>query len=74
MLFNAPAQDSPRLAWMKRYGVKTFDRGYSGTDEMGDFERWTAGVGASNYVDGATEDEAIANWAKEHGLKLWNEE
>lgn len=66
--------DSPRLRWLKKHDIHTFDRGEGGSDELGDFERWSAGTGACNYVDGATEDEAIANWAKAHCLLLWNEE
>lgn len=72
-LFTITPCDSPRLKWMKKYEIQTFDRGVGGSDELVDFERWSAGCGESNYVDGATEDEAIANWAKAHGVPLWNE-
>ena len=42
-------------------------------------EPWTAHARDADILDeeyatGKTEDEAIVNWAKKYGVKLWNEE
>ena len=78
------AQDSPRLAWMKRHDIHT--------DKMHDYdeeeEPWSAWVGdlekaiadggdnpeAGGYSVAKTEDDALAILAKARGLRLWNEE
>ena len=79
-LVEVEPQDSPRLAWIKKYkiiiqnfpNVKTGDE-----DEFGnEMFQWVAisqlSAGASG--EGATENNAIANLAIKLGWKLWNEE
>ncbi len=71
------AADSPRLAWLKRHGLVYYFSDFTGeSPETGnDIRPWTpqevlfgkAGVGD-------TEDEACADYAQKHALKLWNEE
>lgn len=73
--------DSPRKKWMAKHDVTTIDHGESGTDELGDYERWTAHLGEIRPVvpnrfiaGGETEHEALVNLALKNGWKLWNEE
>ena len=82
LLFDVPPQDSPRLAWMKIYDIHTQDTGQEGEcPEMGhDFKRWGCWSGdmgdamaSDEFSEGDTEGEAIADWAKRHGVLLWNE-
>ena len=68
---------SPRLRWLERHAVKTYKSPYVLDDE----EPWSAWAGdfevamkKHTIVNGATEEEAITNWAKETGTRLWNEE
>lgn len=87
-LFPAAAitADSPRLAWMKRHGLKTWPtRGWVGDTtcpETGaDIRQWNAardghepGMIHAPVCSADTEDEALAELALKLGLKLWNEE
>jgi hypothetical protein len=67
-LFPDCKMDSPRLAWMKRYGIKVQEHGM----------KFLASDGSLNYVAemghvtayGETEDDALAAL----GIPLWNEE
>lgn len=83
---EAVAMDSPRLAWMKKYGVTTVCHDWTGTDLQGSCEppwqafakgaHWTDKTGAKRH-DGSlydTEDAAIAGLAIWCDIKLWNEE
>jgi hypothetical protein len=84
-LFSVPEQDSPRRAWLKRYGVKTAQTKFKTGDE-GEFGNdlfpwyaWIYGETYRNALDynqagGATEDDAISNLAKKKRWRLWNEE
>lgn len=66
--------DSPRLKWMKKYGVQVYDFKSPGeSPETGSHKRWAAGTGILNYCEGDTELEAISEWAKSHGIALWDE-
>lgn len=81
LLIDVPVQLSPRLAWMKFYGVRTF--AFEGAD--GGTE-WMAWCGAQNAFEvhsqpertafrafAGSEDEATARHASRRGLRLWNE-
>ena len=85
MLFDVPEQLSPRLAWMKRHHVKTqfFKQNKIGDkDEFGnDNWPWYAfdetseeNLFGRELCGGATEDDAIAEFARRNKLKMWNEE
>jgi hypothetical protein len=82
------SMDSPRLAWMKRHGLETefYPEAVGMTeDEFGnDVFPWvcrlakprlTSGTYCPKEIGGGeTEHDAIADFAKNAGLKLWNEE
>ena len=84
-LFSVPEQDSPRRAWLKRYGVKTVQTKFKSGDED-EFGHecfpWYAWIYGDTYPDahdynrsgGATEADAIANLAIKKRWKLWMEE
>lgn len=78
---------SPRLRWIERHGLKTkFDPDWSPGDEddLGreKFPWYVARTGANITADftnartfgGATEDDALAAWARANGHRMWNEE
>ena len=65
-LFEIPECKSPRLRWMERYNIQTTDDPITlGWMAFGKIE----GVGF-----GDTEEEAVLAYAKNAGIKLWNEE
>jgi len=67
-LFNVPEQLSPRLAWLKKYDVQV-------KQFPGHANEWSAWDGKQGFMGhGATEADAITAYAKERGIKLWNEE
>ena len=76
-LFEIPETKSPRLLWLARHRIHTFQ-----TQMLSDKEQpWSAWSGDFQealdddcYGVGATEDDAIVNWAKGMRVKLWNEE
>jgi hypothetical protein len=72
---------SPRLLWMERHGVKTSETMAGECPETG-FE-WLSWVAYSGELEiserdrvgiGETEDDAIADWARINGVRLWNED
>ncbi len=78
---------SPRLAWMKRHGLETEHLPNGGTEcpETGsEIPHWICRVvklnpNFSHYKQreigmGDTEDDACADYAKNAGVRLWNEE
>ncbi len=76
------ASDSPRLAWLKRHGLELFDGdpdlvGTESPETGEEYQAWYClPIGSyelRKYSCGDTADEACANYAKAHGLKLWNE-
>ena len=75
-LFDIPESLSPRLRWLIKHKIHTFK---SGNAEDFDGEPWSAWQAEnkndlpSDYETGATEDDAIAKWARQNGVKLWNE-
>lgn len=77
---DLPQQDSPRLAWMKRYGVKTTMTPEPVVGSVCDLTgeevvEWYAYIQEGEQAQGGhTEDEAIAAFAKAQGMRLWNEE
>jgi hypothetical protein len=78
LLFKVPEQLSPRLAWKRKFNISTQDHGYHPESE---FERWSAwsgdlhkAIGNGSLASGTTEDDAIAEWARRHNVRLWNEE
>lgn len=71
-LFYVPPCDSPRLRWMKKHGVivnhmpavpKTCNTFWHAASSQ-----------TTRDGTGPTEDDAIADWAKRNGVRLWNEE
>jgi hypothetical protein len=69
------AMDSPKLAWLKKHGIRSIEHDWTGTDFEGTHEpRWQAFIGDKNGMCADTEDEALAALCVEHGIKLWFEE
>jgi hypothetical protein len=88
-LFPIPETPSPRLAWMKKHSLSSrhYSKVEIGFEDEFSGERiypwivysvpFQAGgqfCGDSVAAGGDTEDEALTNWAKANGVKLWNEE
>lgn len=74
-LFPVALQDSPRLAWLKKHKIKT--RHYPGVDDepsgfVISFETQRE-VGESFHF-GITEDDALADWSRKNGVRMWHEE
>ncbi len=83
---EAVSQDSPKVAWMRKHGVKThYSPHCESDDDGGPWAAWER----SNYPNGdadgiprdpelcgygMTEDEAIRNMAAINRIPLWNEE
>jgi hypothetical protein len=81
--------DSPRLAWIKKYGVVTYHSLPNGDDHcwFAGFQEWwptltnpvdffckeTGCNGDQNLTEGETEDEAIIKLALYNEIPLWNE-
>lgn len=76
-LFETEEQLSPRLAWMRKHNISTYRVPHMEIEEE-PWCAWTGNFGEAIETDefktGQTEDEALLNFAKHHGLKLWNEE
>lgn len=77
---------SPRLQWMQRHGVMTYRIPSDGTwiagvakDAFGRvseaewFAAETGSWGETRIGVASTEDEALADLALKHGIRLWNE-
>jgi len=85
LLFPVEESLSPRLAWIRRNHVVTYRSDvepvcwFAGkadapvTDVASWFVEETSANGDSRIGEGDTEDEAIAELARKHGMKLWNE-
>ena len=82
-LFDVPVVKSPRLKWIEKHGLYTqhFPDVKPGDDDPETGEEiypWRAWVGNMRHAricaGGATEDDALAEWAKASGVLLWNEE
>ena len=81
-LFETPQQDSPRLAWIKRHGLKvTINKNIPNGGEEDEFGNEAFPCECRSSVHkfahvglGDTEDEAIRDWAIRNGRPLWNEE
>lgn len=84
---DAVASDSPRRLWLARHGLATRDNGQAGEDELGEFGRWLAWrieagiryggprrMPGYSVGHGDTEDEALADWARKNGKRMWFEE
>jgi hypothetical protein len=79
------AMDSPKLRWLAAHGLNTFqsDPALVGTESPETGEEYAAWYCMTiedeknecldGYVGGATEQEACANFAIMHGIRLWNE-
>jgi hypothetical protein len=72
--------DSPRLAWLKRHDVSVDKEWDDYFDEFVFVAKimklYTGGIYRYSYMvgKGDTEDDALCDLAKKHGLRLWNEE
>lgn len=81
-LFDVPEVKSPRLRWMEKHGLKTkhFPGVQDGEEdpETGyELHTWVAWRGSPPVwirTGGATEDDALADWARANGVRMWNEE
>ena len=64
---------SPRMKWLEKHGIKTAEA----FDEFYDEIRWSACRAGQHRLEhgrGITEADAIADWARRNGVRLWNEE
>ncbi len=80
------ASESPRLRWLREHGLTLFEGSPElvGTESPETGEEYSAWYCVNmqdekderldRYFGGSTADEACANYAAAHGLKLWNEE
>jgi len=73
-LFEIEPVLSPRLLWIRRHDLHT-----SFASDLG--EPWSAWSGSlaqaidlDNFGIGKTVDDALADWAEQNGVLLWNEE
>lgn len=84
-LFTIPEVKSPRLKWIAAHNLHTkhFPDRREGDEcpETGaDMHPWEAWQHAGkvyppgNSCGGPTEDDALANWARNNGVRMWNEE
>lgn len=78
-LFTVPEQLSPRLLWIKQHGiVLSYDDSPAGME----FGPWFASIPHTADADGfcpdsgggPTEDDALADLARNMGIRLWNEQ
>ena len=70
-LFSVPETPSPRLLWMQRHGITTSPPFVTSEAHR---DHWLAsGKLGLPFGEGDTEDDALVDYAKRHGLKLWNE-
>ena len=68
---------SPRLLWMERHGVTVGPLKFKPThsdDFRFAYSVIAVGKQGSEHGYGNTEDDAIIDWAKANGVRLWNEE
>ena len=84
-LFTVPKVKSPRLRWIEKHRLVTqHHRGIAMGDEDPetgeDLYPWTAWKTGSkpapwrSECGGATEDDALAGWARNNGVRMWFEE
>jgi len=79
-LFDVPVVKSPRLKWIEKHRLKTkcaeFPVADGDEDEFGnEVFQWSASDDNWKHSHGgATEDDALAAWARARGVRLWNEE
>lgn len=74
-LFTLKETLSPRRAWLKKHRLTVAER----TDEPNPAKRFLCATDeiARTFTFpglGATDDEAITDWARKNGVLLWNEE
>ena len=83
LLFDVPVQPSPRLRWLQEHKITTAhwpEVNPGDEDEFGnELFPWTAFCGPLDGLHatigcGATEAEALADYARQRGIRLWNEE
>lgn len=88
-LFSVPETKSPRLKWMERHGVavrefpeRAADPGAEDMETGKELWPWEAfklstptdnGLPSIRY-GAATQDEALAAWARANGQRMWFEE
>lgn len=76
-LFDLPPSLSPRLLWMEKHGIEIEQES---DPKLGNF--WWAwstkysGEDPDSAISmiGDTEEDAVFQWARMHGVPLWNEE
>ena len=73
-LFDATESLSPRVKWIRKHKIKT-----SRKDPDLPLDAWVCWsgelyniIGSHEIGVGETEGQAMADWAKRHGVKLWN--
>lgn len=77
----AVASDSPRIAWCRRYRIIISDMTTqpvaAAAVATGEIDRWWCESDKLQFPmfgSGPTEADAIADFARRNGLRLWNEE
>lgn len=77
-LFSVPVSKSPKMRWLERHGVNvTHDEAwqYGDEDDLGNEKfPYYASDDGKHFHGGATEDDALVEWARARGKRLWNEE
>lgn len=84
-LFEIPESLSPRAAWIKKHKIEFLhcpEHDGRNEDEFGHelypWNCWSPSFDEPPYPrfvgQGMTQDDAIAEWAKFHRVRLWNEE
>ena len=79
-LFTIPESKSPRLQWMEKHGIEVSDGGrdYEHGDECAEtgqqLYRFMAHGKQEGSGFGVTADDAILDYARTAGFRLWNEE
>lgn len=66
--------DSPCKKWVKKHSISTL----KSPEIDPPWAAWSGGLddalNKDNIGYGQTEDDALVDWAKENGVRLWNEE
>lgn len=68
LLFDIPETKSPRLLWLKKHGITCHDY------RTDDIYRFMAHGIHEGSGFGPTPEDAVLEYAKTAGIKLWNEE
>lgn len=83
-LFSVPEVKSPRMRWIAKHALVTQHHpevtvGDECAETGAELYPWTAKQSSCCYPKnvaqgGATEDDALASWARQNGVRMWFEE